>query len=300
MRVVPAWALLAVLVFSPWTIMAQRFDVVTYTAPPGWTQLVQGDVLVFEMRPAGPRSSCQILVRKSRKAEAPLSQELDRTWAEWHAGRSVAVERPDPGQLDLPGGLRLAQRLGLIDTGTGAMLTMMNLFQKDDRIVTAVANTSREAFERCSTAIGDFLASLRIDPTQTPTASTIPKSDPGVAAKFNNSVVRTWRYAAGNVDPTKTVLSTTYYEVDVRFAPDGTYRITTKFETESGTYQVKEQQILMRPQAGGKAPYTLDWFFGDLPGSPGNSGLILRCPTSHWLGSFAGSATGWRPFKPAQ
>ena len=301
MRVIPLCGVLAAFVLLPWTVRAQRFDVVTFNAPPGWTQQVLGDALMFELRP-GARSFCQILVRKGRKAAMPLSRELDRTWSEWHARQQVVAETPDPAQLDLPGGLRLAQRVGRMQTGTGVLLTMLNVFQKADLLVSVMATASDSAaFERCSPATGEFLASLRIDPTPSPTESVIPKSDPKVAARFNNSVTGTWRYASGNVDPTSTVLSTTYYEVDVRFAADGTYRIAAKAETESGTYQVKGQQIVMRPrQAEGKAPYTLDWFFGDPPGSPGNSGLILRCSTSHWLGSFGGSATGWRPFKPAQ
>src|SRR5690348_13780124 len=121
-RVITVCVLLVLVVFSPERVVAQRFDVMTFTAPPGWTQVVQGDVLVFEIRPAGPRSSCQILVRKSRRAVDSLARELDRTWSEWHAGQSVAAERPDPAQLDLPGGLRLARRVGQMQTGTGAML----------------------------------------------------------------------------------------------------------------------------------------------------------------------------------
>src|SRR6187402_2094157 len=105
MRVIPWCGLLAVLVFLPGAVMAQRLDVATFDVPRGWTQHALGDAVMFEIRPAGTRGFCQIFVRKSRKAAASLSQELDHTWSEWHAGQAVTAETPDPDQLDLPGGL---------------------------------------------------------------------------------------------------------------------------------------------------------------------------------------------------
>ena len=324
MRGMPLCGLLAALVFLPGTVMAQRFDVATFAVPPGWTQQEVGDALLFEMRPPGTRAFCQIFVRKSRKAAASLSQELDRTWAEWHARQAVTAETPDPAQLDLPGGLRLAQRVGQLQTGSGTMLTMLNLFQKADRLVGVVVNMSdAQAHERCSAAVGDFLASLRIDTTQAasppatsagttnPTGSVTPRPDPALAAKFGNSVVGTWRYAFGTVNVTLNAPTQTRHAIDVRFASNGTYTITVDaaftggagyHESESGTYQVEGQRILMRPkQTGGKAAsYVLDWFFGDNPNHQGNWGLILRCPTSEWLGSFSGTTGDWRTFKPVQ
>ena len=307
----PLCGLLAPLVLLPGTVMAQRFDVVTFDAPPGWTQQMLGDALMFELRP-GTRAFCQIVVRKGRKAATPLAQELDRTWGEWYARQQVVAETPDPAQLDLPGGLRLAQRVGQLQTGTGVLLTMLNVFQKADLVVSVMVTASdAAAFKHCLPATGEFLASLRIDPTQNPTESVIPKPDPAVAAKFGNSVVGTWRYAFGTVNVTLNAPTQTHHAIDVRFASNGTYTITVDaaftgaagyHENESGTYQVEGQRILMRPKqtAGKPTSYVLDWFFGDNPNHQGNWGLILRCPTAEWLGSFSGTTGDWRTFKPVQ
>lgn len=325
-RSIPLCGLLAVLVLAPGTVRAQQFDVVTFKAPPGWTQQALGDRLMFESRALGTRSSCQILLHRSRKPAASLPQELDRAWSELRASQPLVATTPDPARLDLPGGITLAQRVGQVPTGSGTLMTMLNLFQKDDRLVPVVVTVAdSQALDRCGPAIGDFLAGLRLDATPAaagpptadagrtnPAESPLPRSDPQLAAKFGNSVVGTWRFALTSVNVTLNAPSQVRNVIEVRFARDGTYRITVDMvpipgpgynEAESGTYQVEGQRILMRPaQATAKrGPYGLDWFFGDHPSYPGNWGLILRSSSrTAWLGSFSGLESNWRTFKPAE
>ena len=66
--------LCAALVLAPWTVMAERFDVVAFDAPPGWTRQALGDGLMFETRSAGTQMFCQIFLRKSRR---PITVETD-------------------------------------------------------------------------------------------------------------------------------------------------------------------------------------------------------------------------------
>jgi hypothetical protein len=301
--------LLAVLVVAPWTVMAQRFDVVTFDAPPGWTSQALGDGLMFETRPAGVQTFCQIFLRKSRRPTASLAQELDRTWSEMRERQPLVAAAPDPVHLDLPSGFTLARRVGHMQTGSSTLMVMLNLLQKDDRLVTVVVNVGdSKALDRCGTVIGDFVASLRLDTT--PTTSVVPRSDPKLAAKFGNSVVGTWRFGGTFVDGTGNVPAQARRVIEVRFASDGTYRITIHgllpgggnfSRAETGTYQVDGQGIRMRPAPGAdRGPYGLDWFFGDEPESPGNWGLVLRS-SSEWLGTFGGSDPArWRAFKPAE
>ena len=324
-RSMPLCGLLAVLVLAPWTVVAQRFDVVTFDAPAGWTQQALGDGVMFEMRTLGTSSFCQIFLRRSRKPTASLPQELDRAWSELRERQPLVAGAPDPALLDLPGGLTLARRVGQVPAASGTLITMLNVFQKEDRLVTVVVTVAdSQAFDRCGTAIGDFLAGLRLDATPAapgppvadagranPSDSPVPSSDPQLAAKFGNSVVGTWRFALTSVNVTLNAPSQVRNVIEVRFARDGTYRITVSMsspgsgggfnDAESGTYQVQGQRILLRPaQAAGKRePYGLDWFFGDHPSYRGNWGLILRS-SSEWLGSFAGQGTAWRTFKPAE
>jgi hypothetical protein len=294
-------ALFAVLVLAPWTAMAQRFDVVTFDAPPGWTQQALGDGLMFETQPA-PRAFCQIFLRKSRRPTAPLLQELDGLWSEMSQSEPLVAAPGDPGQLDLPSGFKVAQRVGQV-YGT---IRALNLLQKDNRLVPVVVNASGpDAVERCSTAIDNFMGSLRLDETSAergsmtdarganPADSPVPRSDPQLAARFGNSVVGNWRYGHTTAQ-TRNV-------IEVRFSRDGTYAIDVGGYalSETGTYRVEGQRILMRPRTADPGPYSLDWFFGDRPGSPGNWGLILRC-SKGWLGSFGGETVGWRTFRPAE
>jgi hypothetical protein len=79
-RSTPLRGLCALLLLAPWAVMAQRFDVVTFDAPPGWTQQALADELMFETRPAG--TLCQIILRNSRAPTGSLLQELDREWSE--------------------------------------------------------------------------------------------------------------------------------------------------------------------------------------------------------------------------
>lgn len=292
--------------------MAQRFGVVTFDAPPGWSQEALGDGLMFEVRPAGTRTFCQMFLRTSRKTATSLSLEMERTWSELRRTDALMAAGPDPAHRELPGGLTLAQRVGRVKTDTGTLVKIINLFQKDDRLVSVTVNIpDLAALERCTPAVDEFLASVRIDATPTDAASPVPRSDPALAAKFGNSVVGTWRYAITTVDVTLNAPSQIRNAIEVQFAPEGTYRITINMtalpgggfnDAESGTYQVEGQRIVMRPrQTGGKPEsYALDWFFGDHPSFPGNWGLILRSSLgSPWPGSFSGLPTAWRTFKPA-
>jgi hypothetical protein len=302
--------LVAVFVLAPWTVMAQRFDVVAFDVPPGWTSQALGDGLMFESRPPGTHSFCQVFLRRSRTATAPLPQELDRVWAEMTARQPLVAEGPDPAPLDLPSGFRVAQRVGGVQTGTGTLIVMLNLLQQGDRLVPVVVNLAdSKAMDLCGPAAGDFLASLRID-TSPPPPPPVPVSDPTLAAKFGNSVVGTWRHPLTSVTVALNAPTQLRNVVEIRFGRDAAYRIVVNLsspgggsifsDTETGRYEVDGQRIVMRPAPGsGKETYALDWFFGDRPDSPGNWGLILRSNTQ-WLGSFNSLPTNWRTFRPPE
>ena len=312
----------ALVLFVPWTVTAQRFDVVTFDPPPGWTQKGLTDGLMFETYLFGTRSGCQILLSKSRAPTASLPQELERTWSELAEGQPLTASTPDPDQLDLPSGFTVAQRVGQVQTSGGTLVVMLNLLQKDDRLVPVVVSiTDTQALDFCGAAIEDFVASLRLgdapaatgapvtDPGSANPAEPLPRPNPELAARFGNSVVGTWRYAMTSVNVTLNAPTQVRNAIDVRFARDGTYSIAVNMsipgaggysEDEAGTYQVEGQRILMRPARGaGKEPYDLDWFFGDHPEYVGNWGLILRS-SGEWLGTFGGLSGRWRTFKPVE
>lgn len=306
-------ALSAVLFLAPFTVTAQRFDVVTFDAPPGWTSQALGDGLMFESRPPGTQTFCQVFLRRSRTPTASLSRELDRVWAEMTERQRLVVAGPDPAQLDLPSGFTLAQRVGQMQTGIGTLMVMLNLLQKDDRLVPVVVNIAdSKALDLCGPAAGDFVASLRLDTTSSGDGGggTVPTSDPKLAAKFGNSVVGTWRYPITAVNVTSNAPTQVRNVIEIQFGRDGTYRIAVDLsrpgsggsfsDSETGRYDVDGQRILMRPAPGeGREPYRVDWFFGDRPGSPGNWGLIVRS-NNPWLGSFGADPTSWRTFKPPE
>jgi hypothetical protein len=123
---------------------------VTFDAPPGWSRQALGDGLMFETRPAGTQTFCQIFLRRSRRPTASLPQELDRAWSELRQRQSLVAAAPDPAHLDLPSGFTLARRVGHLQTGSGTLLIMLNLLQKDDRLVTVVVNVGdSNALDRC-------------------------------------------------------------------------------------------------------------------------------------------------------
>jgi len=299
--------LVALLCLAPCTALAGRFDIVTFDAPPAWERQATADGLMFNVRMAGAQS-CQVRLNKSRKLVAPLAEELDRTWSALVAPQTLIGEASAPRQLDLGDGLTLAQRFAQVRASGSSFLTMLNLFQRDDRLVTVVVIADTKGFERCNAAIGEFLASLRLDKAalQRPPPPQLT-ADPPWAARFGNSVVGTWRFALTAVTSTLNAPTQVRNVIEIRFARDGTYDITygvavpgsSNFaQSESGTYRSEGQRLVMRPtQTGGSpGPYTLDWFFGDHPDYRGNWGLILRS-NANWIG---GDKDSWRTFKPAE
>jgi len=303
-----AWrGLVALLCLAPCTAIAERFDIVTFDAPPGWERQATANGLVFDLRTAGA-DFCQIHLSKSRKQVATLPEELDRAWSALVARQTLIGESSTPTRHDLGNGSTLAQRFAQVRAGSGNHITMLNLFQRDDRLVMVVVNADPKGFQRCEPAIGELLAGLKLDKgvTAQPSPSQL-RSDPQWAARFANSVVGTWRYAFTAVTVTLGAPTQARNVIEIRFARDGTYSITNGVavpgssnfaESETGTYRSEGQRILMRPTQARSAPgpYTLDWFFGDHPDYRGNWGLILRS-NANWLG---GDKDNWRPFKPAE
>jgi hypothetical protein len=299
--------LVALLCFAPCATMADQFDIVTFDAPPAWERQATADGLVFNVRSAGAES-CQVRLSKSRKLVATLAEELEHTWSALVARQTLVGEASAPRQLDLGNGLTLAQRFAQVRASDSSYITMLNLFQRDDRLVTVTVIADPKAFEHCNAAIGEFLAGLRLDKTVMPQPpSPQVKSDPPWAARFGNSVVGTWRFALTAATSTLNAPTQVRNVIEIRFARDGTYNITyavavpgsSNFaESETGTYRSEGQRLLMRPKQtdGSPSPYTLDWFFGDHPDYRGNWGLILRS-NANWLG---GDKDYWRTFKPAQ
>jgi len=224
------------------------------------------------------------------------------------ARQTLIGEASAPRQLDLGDGLTLAQRFAQVRASGSSFITMLNLFQRDDRLVMVVVIADPKGFERCNAPIGEFLAGLRLDKAALPQPPPPQvKSDPPWAARFGNSVVGTWRFALTAVTSTLNAPTQVRNVIEIRFARDGTYSITygvavpgsSNFaQSETGTYRNEGQRLLMRPSQTGSSPspYALDWFFGDHPDYRGNWGLILRS-NANWLG---GDKDSWRTFKPAE
>ena len=171
--------LVALLCLAPCAALAERFDIVTFDAPPGWERQATANGLMFDMRPAGA-DFCQIQLSKSRKQVAALPEELDRSWSALVARQTLIGEASAPTQQDLGDGLTLGQRVAQVRASSGSHITMLNLFQREDRLVMVVVNVDPKSLQRCEPAIGPFLAGLKLD---------------NLAARFGNSVVGTWRFA---------------------------------------------------------------------------------------------------------
>jgi hypothetical protein len=287
----------ALQLLAPSTARADRFDIVTFDAPVGWSRQAITDGLLFESSPAGTSSFCQMHLSKSSKAVATLPEELDRAWSSLLESQTLAAEADTPAQRDLGNGLTIAQRVAPVRAGDRMYITLLNLLRKDDRLVMVVVHVADlNAFYRCGSVIDAFIGGLKLD-TAPP-----PQSDPQLAARFGNSVVGTWRYAFTVVNG----ITVSRKVIEIQFARDGTYKIGQSFFlggsnvqfAETGVYRVEGQRIQMRPQQPGDKPasYALDWFFGDHPDYRGNWGLILRSSTD-WLG---GDKDDWRTFKPAE
>lgn len=318
-----ARGLLALPLLAPPAAMADRFDIVTFDAPPGWSRKAITDGLVFESPPAGAAGFCQVLLSRSRPLAVPLGDELDRSWSSLLERQTLAGEPATPEQQDLGNGVTIAQRVAPLRAGRQTYITMLNLLRKDDRLVMVVVSVADgKALDRCGNAIGEFIAGLRMDTAPNPPSAQVPaptagatqppgarppRSDPQLAARFGNSVVGTWRYAMTAVTVTLNAPTQTRNVIELRFARDGTYGLTygaavpgsSNFrQSETGSYRVEGQRIRMHPKSSGSGatPYTLDWFFGDHPDYRGNWGLILRSNTD-WVG---GGKDDWRTFKPAE
>jgi hypothetical protein len=313
MAVVRSRGLMALLlsVLAPFDCSADRFDIVSFEAPAGWSRNERPDVLVFESRQADSDSTCVMTLSSGYPATGSIAGELDRAWAAILEGATFAGDPETLAQKDVGDGVTLARRIAAVQGAQGIALTTLNLLRRGDRSVSVLAVASdREAWDRCGSAQGDFLASMKLDmkmPLRQPSAPATADSaaaragsqtarggpDPEMAARFNHSVVGKWQYAWTMVSwgPAP---ATVRQEVDVRFERDGNYQVLLQqISHETGTYRVDGQRILMRPSSDTDS-YALDWYFGTHPQAVANRGLILRS-NNDWAG---GDKNEWRAFKP--
>jgi hypothetical protein len=314
MAVVPRRGLMALLLslLAPFDVSADRFDIVSFEAPAGWSRNEQPDGLIFESRQAGSDSACVMTVSSGHSATGSIAEELDRAWVAVLEEATFAGDPETLAPIDAGDGVTLARRIAAVQGAQGIVVTTLNLLRKGDRSVSVLAMASdRQAWDRCGNAQGDFLASMKFDmtmplrrpstPATADSAAARPGSqtaqggpDPEMAARFNHSVVGKWQY-------TWTMVSwgpapaTVRQEVDVRFERDGNYQILLQqISYETGTYRVDGQRILMRPASSDTDSYALDWYFGAHPQATANRGLILRS-NNDWAG---GDKNEWRAFKP--
>ena len=295
------------LCLAPCTAIAERFDIVTFDAPPGWERQATANGLVFDLRTAGA-DFCQIHLSKSRKLVATLAGGTGPHLV--GAGCTPDPDRRgfDATRHDLGNGLTLAQRFAQVRAGSGSYITMLNLFQRDDRLVMVVVNADPKGFQRCEPAIGEFLAGLKLDKggdgaALTVTAAVRPAVGGAIrklgrrdlAIRVDRRHGHSGRADAGAQRDRDPVRARRHVRITNGVAVPGSSNFA---ESETGTYRSEGQRILMRPKQArsGPGPYTLDWFFGDHPDYRGNWGLILRS-NANWLG---GDKDSWRTFKPAE
>ncbi|HMN44607.1 MAG TPA: hypothetical protein PKE27_08550 [Povalibacter sp.] len=309
---------LLLLLLTPLGASADRFDIASFEAPAGWSRKERADGLVFESRQVGSDSVCLMTVSRGYSATASLREELDRAWTAVMEGRTFADDPETPAPLDIGNGVTIARRIAPVQTPKGISIAALNLLRKGDRLVLVLVSVSDgEAWDRCGNVHGDFLASMQLDMTMPLTepaalanadsSATHPDStvrpdrlpaqggpDPQMAAKFNHSVVGEWQWVLTTITwgpaPVKF-----RHVFNIRFERDGKYRIASQnVPTETGTYRLDGQRILMRPTSG--ADYVLDWYFGTHPEASANWGLILRSNVD-WA---AGDTGEWRAFKPPE
>ncbi|HEY5810269.1 MAG TPA: hypothetical protein VIT67_20015 [Povalibacter sp.] len=299
---------------APFDAKADRFDVVSFQAPTGWSRKEQGDGLVFESRQTGSDSFCVMTLSSGYPATGSIAEELDRAWAAVLEGAKFAGDPETLAPVDVGDGVTLARRIAQVQRAQGVLITTLHLLRGGDRFVLVLAMVSdRQAWDRCGNAQGDFLAGMKLDtttPLRQPSAPATANGstarpggltaqggpDPQMAARFNHSVVGAWRFAWTMVSwgPAP---ATVRQEIDVRFERDGNYRIwLQQIESEAGTYRVDGQRILMRPAGSNIDSYALDWYFGTHPEATANWGLILRSSVN-WAG---GDKNEWRAFKPPE
>ena len=232
---------------------ADKFDIVEFAAPQGWTKEVEeGSTSFTTGDPSG--AYCAMVLMKSLPAGPDSKRNFQVVWDIIARDYVKTVGAPVMQPSATDNGWTVESGVAEATTDKGSAALMLVTATGGGKLVSLVILTNSNSYQR---AVDNFITSLRLPKVEV----AAQPSDPNAGAK--SSLPGLWvRYtteSSGVVNGTN-MLSGGYFRREYLFKPDGTYRFRAKdwsvyvkdilYVQETGKWSVSGDKLTITPSQG--------------------------------------------------
>lgn len=240
----------------------QTYDIVTYTAPAGWTSQQGNDYAAYSRIDGS--SWAQIAIYQHRTSGGSIQADFDKEWNELIAS-SKTISAPDKTQPQSAEGWTVMSGSGVWQYNGANVACILTVYSNNAVCVSVLCNATAQPYLKDYQAL---LGSLDLDVSNVPQAavtnpsSTATEASPS-ASTNTTSIVGLWSYnmleTSGYIN-NMPQYTAGYFRKEYLFKADGTYIFRIKnwsaymkdiyFVYESGTYAVNGNQLTVTPRQG--------------------------------------------------
>lgn len=252
--------LISLFLFSVMDICAQTetFDLIIYTAPPGWTKETKGNVIGYTKVDNGKNSWCQIAVYKSTVSKGSIKLDFESEWQELVVKRVKPTKLPEMEPVSSENGWDFQAGSALFEFNGNQSVAMLATISGFSRCTSITILTNTQDYQK---EIEIFLQSVKaITPVSSVKAEVQAEITPLTNGNNNDgsSIIGSWQKSGSVPYRVGEEMNAGYTSSQYTFNTDGTYRFVSKIfrysynelllVKENGTYQINGKSISLNPQ----------------------------------------------------
>jgi hypothetical protein len=232
------------------TVFAQKetFDIVSYTAPAGWTKEVTATIITYTTGNEKTGTWCQLSIVKSTNSKGNIEADFNSEWQNLIVKNYKITEAPTPNEVQQTEGWKIKAGAGNFIFNNKTAMALLTTASGYDRCASIVATTNSQEYTKDIEALLGSVDLKKPEPTQQTTA----------AIEDKTTLVGTWGANAGdNSDYRMKNAIMNSLKRQYTFRGDGTYQFITKafdplmnniiLGKESGIYQINGTTVTVSP-----------------------------------------------------
>jgi len=227
----------------------QTFDLITFTAPKGWTKNVEETLVSYTITNNKKNTWCRILIIKSTISKGTIEADFESEWQELIVKDYKPTDKPQENKVTEAEGWKIKGGGAKFTFNNSEALAMLTTMSGYNRCASIVAITNSVDYIK---NIEAFIASVDLIKPEIATPPT------EIANDDENSIIGTWAISASNQSNYAVQNGISgYIKRQYTFNTNGTYRFIVKtfqhtsdkllLTKESGTFKINGHNITVNP-----------------------------------------------------
>ncbi|MES1181994.1 MAG: hypothetical protein ABUL44_04275, partial [Flavobacterium sp.] len=229
----------------------ETFDIVTYTAPAGWTKDAKENVVTYTMINKKNNTWCQVGIVKSTASKGSIDADFESEWQELVVKSYNPTGAPEGNEVQEVDGWKIKTGGGKFIFNNANAIAMLTTASGYNRCVSIVATTNVQDYIK---DIDALIASVDLAKPTTNTQQQTPATNAD-----NTSIIGTWGSSASDNSSFRMKNGVMdYLKRQYTFYANGTYNFVSKafdplmdkiiLGKENGTYQLSGNTITITPK----------------------------------------------------